>query len=63
LRNHIHEAEAFEQKVNAYGVFYEVPGPLKGVNGHILQITSIWLFEKARDEFRFITLKGRKDDA
>ena len=62
LRDHIQESEAFEQKSNVYGSFYEVPGQLKGVNGHILKITSIWLHELANDEFRFITLKGRKDE-
>lgn len=62
LRTHIQESEAFEQKANLYGVFYEVPGQMNGVNGRILEITSIWLYESATDEFRFITLKGRKSE-
>ena len=49
--------EAIEDKTNEYGTFYNVYGELKGINGTILSVVTIWLRRKSDNKFQFITLK------
>lgn len=50
-------ADAIEDRNNEYGTFYNVYG-LKGVNGIILSVVTIWLKRKSDNKFQFITLKS-----
>ncbi|MEO1404659.1 MAG: DUF6883 domain-containing protein [Cyanobacteria bacterium J06635_1] len=48
--------EAFEERTNEYGTFYQAVGMLEGPNGIQLSVVTIWLRRKIDDQFQFITL-------
>lgn len=52
--------EAIEDKINQYGIFYQVIGKLKGVNDRQLSVITIWLKRKIDNQIQFITLKPNK---
>ena len=64
LRAAIHllanQAEAIQNRTDEYGTFYYVEGTLNGINGVDLAVTTIWL-EQSDGQFKFITLKPRKE--
>ena len=53
--------EAVEDNINEYGIFYLVEGNLQGVNNRDLAVVTVWLQSKYDGNFRFITLKPKKD--
>ncbi|WP_017292712.1 DUF6883 domain-containing protein [Geminocystis herdmanii] len=53
--------DAIEDKVNEYGIFYQVSGELKGINNYNLSVITIWLKRKIDDQIQFITLKPKKE--
>ncbi|WP_019508978.1 DUF6883 domain-containing protein [Pleurocapsa sp. PCC 7319] len=50
-------AEAFPERTNEYGTFYNVNGKLKGVNGFNLSVVTVWLLRQQDNRFQFVTLK------
>jgi hypothetical protein len=42
---------------NEYGIFYQVPGELVGVNGKIISVVTIWLERQIDGKFQFVTLQ------
>ncbi len=56
LRRLIAEHEAVIDRVDDYGVFYRVAGPLQGPDG-ILPVVSIWMKQETDGVCRFVTLK------
>jgi hypothetical protein len=56
LRRLIAENEADSDRVDEYGVFYRVEGKLHGPDGKLAVVT-IWILQKASNEYRFVTLK------
>jgi len=53
--------DAVEEAENEYGILYRVEGALRGVNGRLLPVTTIWLSSFADGTTRFVTLKPRKE--
>ncbi|WP_066377945.1 DUF6883 domain-containing protein [Anabaena sp. CA = ATCC 33047] len=53
--------EVVEDITNEYGTFYTIEGNLQGVNGQNLAVITVWLQSKHGGNFRFITLKPKKD--
>ncbi|MEA5580405.1 hypothetical protein VB620_03505 [Nodularia harveyana UHCC-0300] len=53
--------ETIEDITNEYGTFYTIEGNLQGVNGQSLAVVTVWLESKHDQNFRFITLKPKKD--
>ncbi len=53
--------DALEDNINEYGVFYTVEGNLQGLNGRSLLVVTVWLQSINDGNFRFITLKPKKD--
>ena len=60
LREHIRLNEAVFDRENEFGKFYEVAGQLIGPNDRWLDVVTIWLLDN-KSQFRFITLKPRRD--
>ncbi|MGL6338048.1 MAG: DUF6883 domain-containing protein [Waterburya sp.] len=48
--------EAFRDRTNEYGTFYNVYGELKGVNDVNLSVVTVWLRRQYDDQFQFVTL-------
>jgi hypothetical protein len=48
------EAEFFQQ--SEYGPKYRIRGTLKGPNGRLLRVVSIWITEEATGQTKFVTL-------
>lgn len=44
---------------NAYGVVYEIDGPIKTPSGRILRFCSVWQIDSGTDVPRFITMYPR----
>ena len=64
IRELILTNEAYQDRTNEYGTFYNVTGKLKGLNGIDLSIVTIWLLRLHDGQFQFITLKpGDKKEA
>jgi hypothetical protein len=57
LRTLIREEDAVNDRINEYGVFYQVRGYLKGLNDVDLAVVTVWLQEARSGQYRFITLK------
>jgi len=55
----IHDATEVER--TKYGTVYEIRGRLKGPNGKILSMVTIWMTELATGKTKFITLFPDKD--
>jgi hypothetical protein len=65
LRSLVRTNEAEPAGKNPFGEFYSVRGVLRGPNGTILQVETIWIQLEAAGETRFVTLKpdrGATDD-
>lgn len=55
------KAEAVEDGVNEYGIFYRTDGELTGPNGRSLPVTAIWMRRETDGVVCFITLKPRRE--
>jgi hypothetical protein len=49
--------EASSDRVDEYGIFYQVRGEIVGPNERSLSVITIWLEEAVSGDVRFITLK------
>ncbi len=56
LRKLAHQYEISDIEESPYGTKYEVRGQLKGPNGRVLDVVTIWITLKATGETRFVTL-------
>ena len=56
LREMLHAHEATPAGTNQFGDYYELRGSLRGPNGTILSVKTIWIREHLSGECRFITL-------
>lgn len=56
LRRLIAEYEAHVDRVDDYGIFYQVEGVLHGPDG-ILDVVTVWMRQKANGVYWFVTLK------
>jgi hypothetical protein len=54
-------AEAVIDGVNSYGEFLRAEGSLRGPNGRILDVVTIWIRWHQGGPVRFVTLKPRKE--
>ena len=57
IRELIISNEAYEDRTNEYGTFYNVSGKLKGLNSPNLSVFTIWLLRQHDGQFHFVTLK------
>lgn len=57
LRMLVNEEDAINDRINEYGMFYQVRGYLQGPNEVDLAVITVWLQEAQSGRFRFITLK------
>ncbi len=60
LREQILPLEVGEVEQTKHGVVYEIRGELKGPNGRILTVTTIWMKEASTGQTKFITLYPSK---
>jgi hypothetical protein len=51
--------EVTRTHTNAYGVVYEILGPIKAPNGRSVQFCSVWQVDTGTDMPRFITMYPR----
>jgi hypothetical protein len=49
------EGDAYPGQQSEYGQKYEVSGILKGPNGHVRTITTVWLLPSSQTQPKFIT--------
>lgn len=56
LRNQILPLDAIPLERNQFGQYYEIRGTLKGPNGTILSVRTIWMTEHLSGATKFITL-------
>ena len=56
LRNQILPLDAIPLERNQFGQYYEIRGALKGPNGTILSVRTIWMTEHLSGATKFITL-------
>lgn len=56
LRDQILPLDAIQLESNQFGQYYEIRGPLKGPNGTVLSIRTIWMREQLSGITKFITL-------
>lgn len=61
IRQLAESVEAAEDGNNEYGIFYRVEGDLQGVNGRNLAVVTIWLRWHLDGQFRFVTLKPKRE--
>jgi hypothetical protein len=60
IRTQALSTEAVEEKINEYGIFYQVEADLIGINGTILSVITVWLERQIDGKFQFVTLKPSK---
>jgi hypothetical protein len=56
LRNQILPLDAIPLERNQFGQYYEIRGALKGPNGTMLSVRTIWMTEHLSGATKFITL-------
>ena len=56
LREQLLPLEATLVEETAYGRLYEIAGRLKGPNGRVLRVRSIWIVEVSTGQTKFVTL-------
>ncbi|MGF1525031.1 MAG: DUF6883 domain-containing protein [Leptolyngbyaceae cyanobacterium] len=61
IRSLAQTRDAYEDRRNEYGVFYQVIGDLIGSNGVSLAVVTIWLRRQTDRKFQFVTLKPYKE--
>lgn len=60
LRKQILQLQAAPTEKTKYGQMYEIQGKLKGPNGKLLSVTSIWMTEFSTGITKFITVFPNK---
>ena len=55
LHSHVLAHEAALSRRSIYGDLYTIRAPLRGPNGVILDIVSVWIVERDTDDTRFVT--------
>lgn len=56
IRSQLLPHEAVFQETTRFADFYTITGDLKGPNGNLLKVKSVWGKDKTSSTFRFITL-------
>ena len=62
IRRQLLPADAQFEEATAYDVLYSITAGLRGPNGTVLKVKSIWMVESATDITKFITLYPSKDN-
>lgn len=52
--------DAVEDGTTEYGTFYLVEGSLRGANGRILEVITVWIKKAIDDKYHFVTLKPKR---
>jgi len=55
------EGDALLIRTTQYGEIYHIKGQLKGPNGTILDVITVWIWLRATGETRFVTLVPDKE--
>jgi len=61
LRREVEERDALLIRTTQYGEMYHIKGQMKGPNGTILDVITIWIKLHATGEVRFVTLVPDKE--
>ncbi len=61
LRREVEEGDALLIRTTQYGEMYHIRGQLKGPNGTILEVITVWIGLHATGETRFVTLVPDKE--
>lgn len=61
LRREVEDGDALLIRTTQYGDIYHIRGQLKGPNGTILNVITIWIYLYATGETRFVTLVPDKE--
>lgn len=61
LRREVEEGDAHLIRTTRYGEIYHIKGQLKGPNGTILDVITVWICLDATGETRFVTLVPDKE--
>jgi hypothetical protein len=61
LRCEVEEGDALLIRTTQYGEMYHIRGRLKGPNGTILDVITVWICLHATGETRFVTLVPDKE--
>ena len=61
LRREVEEGDALLIRTTQYGEIYHIRGRLKGPNGTILNVITVWICLQATGETRFVTLVPDKE--
>jgi hypothetical protein len=56
LRREVEDGDALLIRTTQYGEMYHIKGQLKGPNGAILDVITVWICLHATGETRFVTL-------
>lgn len=56
LREQLLPLEAVLTETTAYGQLYEIVGELRGPNGRVIAVRTVWMDEAATGQVKFITL-------
>jgi hypothetical protein len=62
LRSQILPLDAIPLQSNKFGKYYEICGNLKGPNGRVLSVRSIWMTEHLSKRTKFVTLIPEKSE-
>ena len=61
LRRQVEEGDALLIRTTQYGEMYHVIGHLRGPNGRLLNVITVWVVLQATGETRFVTLVPDKE--
>ena len=61
LRREVEEGDALLIRTTQYGEIYHIKGQLKGPNGTILDLITVWIWLRATGDTRFATLVPDKE--
>jgi hypothetical protein len=61
LRREAEEGDALLIRTTQYSEMYKIKGHLKGPNGTILHVITVWICLRATGETRFVTLVPDKE--
>jgi hypothetical protein len=56
IRHQLLPLNAIFQESTSYGDIYRISGLLRGPNGNLLNVRTVWQKDKSTEKFRFITL-------
>lgn len=61
LRRQVEEGDALLIRTTQYGEMYHIKGHLRGPNGRLLNVITVWVLLQATGETRFVTLVPNKE--